>query len=172
MPGRFLRLLNADFQFRLPHFDAVAVFECDLGVAPLGALLGSLALFPRPEFRSIEMRAVQTAEIAQARRRGIDLKDEVVAGNLRVVPDTGMAVVHASEDEGIVIEKGEGFSLDDLELDFGTHGFGMALRRTGKIVNLPKAKAWRELALMSDTLQSAGGGRAQSRAPDRSTEVS
>ena len=47
------------------------MFECDLGVAALGTLLGSLAFFPRPEFRSIDMGAVQAAEIAHTRRRGV-----------------------------------------------------------------------------------------------------
>ena len=141
MLGRFLRLFNGDFQFRPAHFDAVAVFECDLGVAALGPLLGSLAFFPRPEFCSVDVGAVQTAEIAQARRGRIDLKDEVVPGNLRVLRDTGVAVVQASEDEGIVLGEGEDFpdilALADLKMDFGTHGFGVALRRAGKIVNLP-----------------------------------
>ena len=60
-------------------------------------------------------------------------------GNLSVVRDTGMAVVQASEDEGIVLGEGEYFpnifALADLDLDFGTHGFRGALRRAGEIVN-------------------------------------
>ena len=56
-----------------------------------------------------------------------------------LVGDARMAVVHASEDEGIVFRKREDFpgifALADLELDFGTHGFGLALRRAVGIVN-------------------------------------
>ena len=55
-------------------------------------------------------------------------------GNLRIVRDARMAVVHAPEDEGIMLGEGEDFSgvfaFADLEMNFGTHGFGEALRRT------------------------------------------
>lgn len=64
----------------------------------------------------------------------------MVPGNLRVVRDARVAVVQASEDECIVLGEGEDFpdifALADLELDFGAHGFGLELRRAGKIVNL------------------------------------
>jgi len=50
-----------------------------------------------------------------------------------------VAVVHAPEDEGIVLDEGEDFpnilALADFDLNFGTHGFRGALRRAGEIVN-------------------------------------
>jgi len=135
LPG----LLDRDFQFRAPDFDPVTMLDGDLGVTALCSLLGRFPLFPRPEFRSIDMRAVQTAEIAQARRGWIHFKDEVVPGNLRVIRDARVTVVHAPEDEGIVFCEREDFpdifALADLELNFGTHGVGLALRRAAEIVN-------------------------------------
>jgi len=85
------------------------------------------------------MRAVQAAEIARASLRRVHLEEEVVTGNLRVVRDAGMGVVHAPENEGIVLGEGEDFpgilALADLDSDFGTHGFRGALRLCLKIVN-------------------------------------
>ena len=64
-----------------------------------------------------------------------------MTGYLRVVREAGVAVVHAPEDEGIVLVEGEDFpgilALADFDLDFGTHGFRGALRRTGETVNQP-----------------------------------
>ena len=71
-----------------------------------------------------------------------------MTGNLRVVREAGVAVVHTSEDEGIVLGEGEDFpgilALADLDLDFGTHCFAVALRRAGGIVNRASRMMGRE----------------------------
>ena len=67
-------------------------------------------------------------EIAQACLRRIDLKDEVMAGNLSIVRDAGVGVVHAPEDESVMLREGENFpgvfALADFDIDFGAHGVG------------------------------------------------
>ena len=127
MLGRFPRLLHGDLQFRPSHSDAVAVLEGDLRVTTFGACFRGLAHFARSEFLSVDPGAVQAAEIAQARRRWVRFKDEMMPGDLSVVGDARVAVVHASENEGIVLRKGKEFSgilaCGDLDLDFGAHGF-------------------------------------------------
>ena len=126
MVGHFLRLFDAYFEFRLSGRDSVALSECYFGVAPRRALFWSFTFFSRPDFLAVDPSSVQAAEIAEARHGWIGLKDEVVPGNLRIVWETSMAVVHASENKGVVFCESKDCSgilpLDDLELDFGTHG--------------------------------------------------
>jgi hypothetical protein len=129
--GRFLRLFNAYFQFRLSDRDSVTLSECYFGVAPRRSLFWSFTFFSCPDFIAVDPCSVQAAEIAEARHGWIGLKDEVVSGNLRVVWETSMAVVHAAENKGVVFCESKDSSgilpLEDSELDFGTHDASVAI---------------------------------------------
>ena len=134
-------------KFRAPDFDPVTVLDGDLGIAAFGFLIGSLALFTRPEFRSIDMRAVQAAEIAQAGRGRIDFENEMVSRNLPVVREAGVTILHAPKYERVVFRECKDIPgiVAGVEMDFGAHGYGAASGRRAA------ASIWEQ--------RGSGGGR-------------
>jgi len=54
------------------------------------------------------MSAVEAAQVAQGCFWRADFEKEVMAGNLRIIRNTEVAIFHATKQEGIVLGEGEG----------------------------------------------------------------
>jgi len=60
------------------HAELVAVLQVDLGMAAFRALLGGFALIPSADLLAVDLRAVETAEVAQARGGRVHFDEEMV----------------------------------------------------------------------------------------------
>jgi len=102
---------NRDGKIRLADGDFVAVLEIDdreLMLRPL--FRGFVFLAPTP-FLSVDVGAVQAAEVAEGCLRRAGFQDEMVPGNLGVVREHGVAVRHATEKERVVFRESEDLPL-------------------------------------------------------------
>lgn len=78
-------------------------------------------------FWNIQVGAVHAAEVAQGDLGRAGFEQEMVAGDLSVVRQAEVAVLHAAEQKGIVLGEFEGaggtVGVLDLEVDGGGHGY-------------------------------------------------
>ncbi len=74
-------------------------------------MFGSFAGFAATADFAIHESAVEAAEVTQGGLGRTGFEDEVMPGDVVVVLDTSMAVVHASKQKGVVREEGKGLSL-------------------------------------------------------------
>jgi hypothetical protein len=95
----------------LADFDDVAIFQVHGGVLAFCAFLRGFAGLASTVFLSVDVSAVQAAEVAEGRLRRTGFQDEVVTGNLGVVREPGMAVRHAAEQKRVVFCESEDFPL-------------------------------------------------------------
>ena len=97
-------------------------------MAAFRALLGGLALLSSADLCAVHQRAIEAAEVAQARGGRVHFDEEMVPGNEGVIlRQARVAIGRATEDEGVVFLEDEGFALhrpvSELEVNFAEHGW-------------------------------------------------
>ncbi len=97
-------------------------------MAAFRALLGRLALLSSADLFAVHLRAIEAAEVAQARGGRAHFDEEMMAGDEGVVArQARVAIRRAPEDEGIVLVEDEGFTfhrpIGELEVNFAGHNW-------------------------------------------------
>ena len=113
------------------------MFQVDAGVGAECALFRGFAFFAAADLFSVQMGAVHAAEIAEGGLGRAGFEEEMVAGNLRVVRQAEVAIVHPPEQEGIVLGEFEGtggaIGMVSEEVDGAGHGVAAETRKTERL---------------------------------------
>lgn len=136
---------EADLQNRLADPDLVAVLQFDLGVVAFGPLLRGFLFFPAAGLFPVHFGSIEAAQVPEGSHGWTDFEQEMVARDLGVLGKVEVAVVHPPEEEGVVLGQFEdparAAAGDDLEDDFGGHGF--FIRPRADSVNRETKLVWK-----------------------------
>ncbi len=123
--------------------------------------VGSFAGFAATADFAIHEGAVEAAEVAQGCLGRTGFEEEVMPGDVVVVFDASMAVVHASEQESVMREEREGLplriSFGDEQMNLGWHG----LREWIYMGDGERSTGWLCVAESTPTAGTMGALRAQ-----------